>query len=254
MADPKTLITREMQAFFGADQKRIDHALKVAGYAEEMLVAEGGDREVVMAAALLHDIGIQAAEKKYGSTAGKYQEIEGPPLAKSILEKIGFPEGKLAEVLEIIAHHHSGGIETINFKIIWDADWLVNIPNEVGLQDQAKTKKIVDRVMSTATGKQLSAKLFFSSVLAFIVFLTSMVFADTESRFRSNGRDFYYFQTYVGPAFSINKNFELDLSYAFNYTKNGSSWAGKSLGYLDGIYKTNLPWLLFAGRGRFENG
>ena len=123
----KRKIIEQMEAYFGRDQKRINHARRVLGHAEEILKTEAGDREVVEAAAVLHDIGIHAAEKKHGSTAGKFQEIEGPPIAENILQKIGFSENKLAEVLQIIAHHHRPGIiNTVNFKIIYEADCLVN--------------------------------------------------------------------------------------------------------------------------------
>jgi len=73
-------IAAEMRKLFGEDQKRIDHALSVLSFAEQILNDEPGDREVVVAAALLHDIGIHEAERKYGSSAGRYQEIEGPPI------------------------------------------------------------------------------------------------------------------------------------------------------------------------------
>ncbi len=97
-------------------------------YAEEMLAKEKADYEVVIAAAVLHDIGIHEAERKYNSNAGRYQEIEGPPIANSILNKLNFPADKIKEVLEIIAnhHHHPGIIKTKNFKILYEADCRVN--------------------------------------------------------------------------------------------------------------------------------
>ncbi|MBI5699888.1 HD domain-containing protein [Candidatus Saganbacteria bacterium] len=128
----KERLLLEMENYFGRDEKRKDHARRVLGYAEQMLINEAGDREVVVAAAILHDIGIHAAEKKYGSSAGKYQEIEGPPIAENILKKLSFPEEKIAEVLQIIAHHHSGGVDTLNFKILQDADRLVNRQGSLG--------------------------------------------------------------------------------------------------------------------------
>lgn len=73
-----------------------------------------------------------------------------------------------------------------------------------------------------------------------------------ELRFRNNASELYYFQTYIGPAFLLSRNFELDAYYALNFSKNGGSWSGRSLGYLDGIYKATLPWFSFANRGRFE--
>ena len=99
-------LLQEMENYFGRDTKRINHAKRVLEYAEKIIEKENGDREVIEAAAVLHDIGIHAAERKHGSPAGHYQEIEGTPLAENILERIGFPGGKTVEILEIIAHLH----------------------------------------------------------------------------------------------------------------------------------------------------
>ena len=123
----KLQLVEEMQDYFGIDHKRINHALKVTQYAEEILAKESGDEDIIIAAAILHDIGIHEAERKFNSNAGKYQEIEGPPIAANILKKINFPADKLDEVLEIIAHHHHPGIiKTKNFKILYEADCRVN--------------------------------------------------------------------------------------------------------------------------------
>ena len=83
----KDKLIQKMKDVFGDDQKRINHALAVLKYAEQIHAVEGGDAAVVTAAAILHDIGIHQAEQKYGSTAGKYQEIEGPPIAEANSER-----------------------------------------------------------------------------------------------------------------------------------------------------------------------
>ena len=70
MNDKKTSLAQVMEAYFGQDIKRINHAHKVTEYAEELLKQEEGDYPIVITAALLHDIGIHMAERKYGSTAG----------------------------------------------------------------------------------------------------------------------------------------------------------------------------------------
>jgi HD superfamily phosphodiesterase len=127
----KNKLLNEMESYFGRDEKRINHARRVLDHAEQILAREAGDREVVVAAAILHDIGIHAAEKKHGSTAGKFQEIEGPPIANHILRRAGFPDEKISEVLTIIAHHHTPGVvKTTDFKILYEADRLVNIEDE----------------------------------------------------------------------------------------------------------------------------
>jgi HD superfamily phosphodiesterase len=127
----KASVTKAMEAYFGDDVKRISHAKGVCAYAEELLKKEGGDPTVVIAAALLHDIGIQQAERKHGSSAGKYQEIEGPPIARAILEGLGVPSGQAEEICGIIAHHHSPGtLKTTSFKVVYDADLLVNLKDD----------------------------------------------------------------------------------------------------------------------------
>ena len=48
-------LAAQMRDVFGDDQKRIDHALGVLSFAEQIQRTEGGDPLVVKAAAILHD-------------------------------------------------------------------------------------------------------------------------------------------------------------------------------------------------------
>ncbi len=150
-------IRAAMEEYFGEDRRRIGHALKVAGFAEKILEHEPGNRELVLAAAYLHDIGIHEAERKHGSTAGNLQEIEGPPIARDILDRLGYEKAFVDEVCAIIASHHSPGeVDTDNFRVIWDADWLVNIPDELDLNDTGKLEKSIERIFMTPTGRKLA--------------------------------------------------------------------------------------------------
>ncbi|KKL54226.1 hypothetical protein LCGC14_2267540, partial [marine sediment metagenome] len=144
-----------------ADQRRIDHALAVLNYAEQIQAAEGGDPLVVKAAAILHDIGIHEAERKYNSSAGKYQEIEGPPIARKILAKYDLDETLIEHICKIIANHHSAkDIDTLEFRITWDADWLVNMPGEFPVADKEKLQKLIDKTFKTNKGRQIAVGLF----------------------------------------------------------------------------------------------
>jgi hypothetical protein len=154
-------VRKAMMDYFGEDRRRIDHALGVARYAEEILRHEPGSRELVLATAFLHDIGIHEAERKYGSAAGNLQEIEGPPIARNILASLGYDKALVDEVCDIIAAHHSPGeVETDNFRIIWDADWLVNVGDELDLDDTENLKKSIDRIFMTPTGKALAGEVY----------------------------------------------------------------------------------------------
>lgn len=150
-----------MEAYFGVDGRRIDHALRVTAFAGRLLAEEPGDRELVLATALLHDIGIREAERKYGSAAGHLQEAEGPPVARALLEGLGYDEPFIAEVCSIIASHHSPGeVESDNFRVIWDADWLVNLGDEFFPDDRAKTERAIEKVFMTAAGKRMAREIY----------------------------------------------------------------------------------------------
>lgn len=153
----KQKLINAMKDYFGNDEKRINHALRVLANAEKIMEKEKGAPDIIIPAALFHDIGIHEAERKYGSTAGKYQEIEGPPIARKILEGLSINEKIIDEVVEIIAHHHSPGkVNTLNFKILYDADWLVNLPDEYDLSDREKTQRVIDKLFLTETGRALA--------------------------------------------------------------------------------------------------
>jgi len=157
----KDKLIQNMKDVFGDDQKRVNHALAVLNFAERIHAVEGGDATVVTAAAILHDIGIHQAELKYGSPAGKYQEIEGPPIAEKILDDNGFGSEKIEHVCKIIANHHTArNIDTLEFRIIWDADWLVNIPDECGAMSLDKLKGFIGRIFKTNTGRQIAKELY----------------------------------------------------------------------------------------------
>jgi HD superfamily phosphohydrolase YqeK len=125
----KDRVAIEMKRYFKADFTRISHAIRVARYAERIGKAESqGNLAVILSAAYLHDIGIHESQKKYESTAPKYREQEGPPIARSILEKLGAKEELIEEVCDIVGHHHHPRPEeTANFKAVYDADLIANI-------------------------------------------------------------------------------------------------------------------------------
>jgi HD superfamily phosphodiesterase len=154
-------ISYEMRRHFGSDTKRINHTLKVAQYAEEILKIEGGHPLVVLGAAYLHDIGITEAEKKNGSASVEDQEKEGKVIAEDILMKLNVQRGIVNEICDIIGHHHHPRErETLNFQILFEADWLVNMQENGYSRDLKKVEEIIEKKFSTVTGKNLASELF----------------------------------------------------------------------------------------------
>jgi hypothetical protein len=147
----------KMKETFGDDEKRINHALAVLALAEQIRAAEGGDPLTVQAAAILHDIGIQEAFRKYGSTAGVHQETEGPPIADAIMKALIMDDETRRHVCQIVGSHHTGDkIDTPEFRCIWDADWIVNLSGMYAAWPLEKKRHIIEKYFRTATGKRLA--------------------------------------------------------------------------------------------------
>jgi len=155
----KDRVAIEMKRYFGQDFKRIGHAASVARYAERIAKEEKGNPAVVLCAAYLHDIGIHEAERKHNSTAAKYHQKEGPPIARDILTRLGTKEELVEEVCDIIGHHHHPrNKETLSFKILYDADLVVNLREHQkdGKIEKESLSEIIDKNMLTDSGKRLA--------------------------------------------------------------------------------------------------
>ena len=159
----KDRVAIEMKRYFKTDFKRIGHATKVARYAERIGKSEAGNLAVILCAAYLHDIGIHEAERKHNSTGARYQEKEGPPIARDILEKLGAKEALVDQVCDIVGHHHHPrGDDTINFKVVYDADLIVNL--EEARQEKPKKsdelEDLIGKAFLTESGKAEARKVF----------------------------------------------------------------------------------------------
>jgi len=144
-----------LKATFSDDRRRIAHALRVLDHAEGIMAREGGEPRVVIAAAILHDIGIAESLRKHGSSAPCHQEREGPAVARRIMEELGFEEDAIRRVCSIVATHHSGTAdETAEFRVVWDADRLVNIEEgEIAPQDAEAARALIADTFKTPTGR-----------------------------------------------------------------------------------------------------
>jgi hypothetical protein len=155
-------IIKEMIKYFEGDVRRINHALKVYSFADIISHSENissQKRKILLAAAVVHDLGIKVAEDKYGSSAGKYQEQEGPAQAEKILKKFNFDDKFIERVSFLVGSHHSyNKIDGIDFQILVEADFLVNIYED----DMGKDKilKIRDNIFKTAAGIELLEDLY----------------------------------------------------------------------------------------------
>jgi len=136
----------EMKDVFGTDEKRIRHTLRVLEFAEGILDKEQASPLVVKAAAVLHDIGVPG--------------VDGPAAARRIMQKVGLDDPTIDHICRIVANHRTGGIDTPEFNIVWDAKQLANVPAKFPELDEKKLKSTFDNVFRTAAGRKRAAELF----------------------------------------------------------------------------------------------
>ncbi len=155
-------VMKKMIEYFDGDVRRINHAIKVYGFAKSIGETEGisaEKQEVLEAAAILHDIGIKESERKYSSSAGKYQEIEGPPVAREILKDFDQTGEFIDRVCYLIGNHHSyGKIDDVDFQILVEADFLVNI-HEDGM-DRSQAETICRKYFRTPAGTSILESMY----------------------------------------------------------------------------------------------
>lgn len=143
---------------------RVQHFIKVHGFAKRIAEDEGLDEHkqfIIETAALMHDIGIRPSIVKYNSSAGHYQEKEGPVYARVLLEEAEYDEDDTDRICYLIAHHHSYiDIDGIDYQILVEADFLVNIFEE-NVSDDA-VKNVRENIFSTRQGIMLLDMMYMS--------------------------------------------------------------------------------------------
>src|SRR5574344_120030 len=139
------LINKMIEYETGCPQ-RINHFLKVWAFAKQIAENQNIDLKtkfIIESVAVIHDIGIKPSLEKYNSSAGHYQQIEGPAVARKILSESGFGT-------ELI--------DRIDYQILIEADFLVNI-FEDGLSKE-KLILIKEKYFKTPSGKEVLDKLY----------------------------------------------------------------------------------------------
>ena len=146
------------------DPNRIPPFTKGGTYARLIGLGEGLDEKTLFTlecAAIVHDIGIHKAEELYHSTAGKYQEELGPAEAKKLLIGLGFSAETTERVCFLVGHHHTySGIDGIDWQILVEADFLVNLFEDASPRDAAVSA--YKKVFRTATGMKMWEEMYGS--------------------------------------------------------------------------------------------
>ena len=146
--------------------ERVQHFLKVYAFCQVIGRQEGIPapvQQILETAAIVHDIGIRPSLKKYGSSAGAYQQIEGPAEAEKMLEELHYPAQMIERVSYLVGHHHTyQDIRGLDYQILVEADFLVNMFEEH--MDAEQIRGVREKIFRTRTGKDLLDQMFLRRV------------------------------------------------------------------------------------------
>lgn len=140
-------------------KRRTEHILKVYGLARLLGEAESlpeEEREILQAAAIVHDLAIKYCKEHCGGDAGQdNQRREAPHLVEEFLSRAGYSPQDVAQVIELVLHHHDyQGEHSRLLGLLIEADVLVNCYEEGLAAEQAEAAAALFR---SETGKRLFA-------------------------------------------------------------------------------------------------
>ena len=152
-----------MAEYDRGEPELIQHFLKVHDLASVIGTLEGLTEEelfLLETIAIVHDIGIRKAIEIHGSSAGPYQEQEGPEEAEKLLRALGgYTEEQIARVRYVVGHHHTyKNITGMDYQILVEADFLVNL-----YENHSKYTSILaaeNRIFKTGAGIRLLENMF----------------------------------------------------------------------------------------------
>ena len=117
------------------------HTRAAIKFALRLLEIEKADRDIVIPAVILHDVGYNSLPEElmlrtYGPRREKeitrIHEQEGAKIAAAILNDIGYDTSKTAEILEIIDGHDTRPVAlSINDQVVRDADKLTRYAKDL---------------------------------------------------------------------------------------------------------------------------
>ena len=141
---------------------RVNHFLKVHSFARIIGEAEGlnsSEQYILEVAAAMHDCGIRASLLKHGYYNGKMQEEEGPAVAEKMMLELGIEEAIRDRVCFLIGHHHTyTNIDGSDYRILVEADFLVNIYEDELAADAIESVK--EKYFITKKGREILISLY----------------------------------------------------------------------------------------------
>ena len=162
MTFPVSHIAMKMTRISQGNLHDINHFMKVWAFARiigEKELSDPVSLALVETAAIVHDIACPLCREKYGGALPDKQELEGMPLTEEFLEEFDLPRDFVDSVVWLVGHHHSlSCVESVEHRILLEADYLVNAHESGPSADRIRSAE--KTVFRTATGLELLRNMY----------------------------------------------------------------------------------------------
>ena len=132
----------------GERKNFVIHTKGVIQAMELLLLQEKGNKDILIPAAILHDIGwysvpVYLQKSKEAKKQKKALELHiknAPPIIKKILKKAGYEEIKIKKIINIVTAHKFKNPKKLDKQLLIDADTLSDIFKEQFYEDYKNYK------------------------------------------------------------------------------------------------------------------
>jgi len=116
----------------GVKKDYILHTKGVVKAMELILKKESGNSDILIPAAMLHDVGWAKVAKKYQCTTNKKQKLKAlklhikyaPKIIRKILKSLNYKSSQINEIIDIVISHKFCKPKKLSKKLLIDADQL----------------------------------------------------------------------------------------------------------------------------------
>jgi hypothetical protein len=155
----KDRVVLQMKRLLKNDFKKIGHAAKVAGFAQQIAQQEGADPAIVLTAAYLHDLVPSEVDPSVNVSDDPQPEKKSVDIAREVMTALDAEDNLVEEVCNIIdGSADSNGEGSANHKVFHDAEQLTVLVEEQKKSPQ-ELEFVAARIESeflTESGKTLA--------------------------------------------------------------------------------------------------
>jgi hypothetical protein len=150
------LASRLIQAVkdeFGSNPARLARSLTAFQYARELLLTEGGDPRVILAASLLLEL-CQEETETPASSGPRTAKAKGRAKATQILHDVGLDEDTIEYVCRLLESYCTGqDVDAIEFRVVQDAGTLTKLAEADRASDPDTLQQALNSQLRTAAAK-----------------------------------------------------------------------------------------------------